>query len=113
MIDAMLGLLSLQLWTSSVAEVLAGAELLLLFFFASTNISTEKLEVLALPAVSLAASGVQSVATLLETLSITCDVLLAVDFDLYHEGNRSVAGLGSLELLPTWLRTINAGSVFM
>lgn len=86
------GGVSLQLWISSVA--LLDAVVLLLLVLPPFHKSTFQLLALLLLSVWRASSGVQLVATLLVTLSVVCEVL-AVDFGEYHDGNRSLTGLGT------------------
>src|SRR4051794_40787939 len=82
-----------------------------MFCLPPLKISIFQVAALALLTNSLAAAGVQFVAILFETLSIVADVLLVFLPPTYHEGNRSLVGLGSMSPKWIWLRTMKAGAV--
>src|SRR5438105_3730772 len=65
-----------------------------------TNISIEKALESALLSVFLARAGVQSVAILLDTMSMVW-LPLFLALPVYHDGNKSALGLGSCEPIPT------------
>ncbi len=95
----MTGGLSLQLWTSSVgALTFEVVELLLLAMLALPPLKMSMFQKAALPLVTtcLAKAGVQLVAILPETLSVVAEVLFLAVPPTYHDGYRSLAGLGSI-----------------
>ena len=100
---------SSQLWTSSVA--LLDPAVLLLLVLPPFHKSIFQLLTLLLVNVCRANVGVQLVAILPDTLSVVW-LVLAVDLGWYHDGKRSLAGLGTISpRFETLLRTMKAGNV--